>query len=84
MIILIVLNMGTIIVVLSNILIGQLSSRYTIAQEQAEIRYSIDKAKYITKVEKGRFKWMVRAYMGQNDKIVLARISFNELFCSCL
>ena len=47
--------MGAIIVVLSNLLIGQLSNRYNEAQEKAEIQYSIDKAKFITKVEKSRF-----------------------------
>lgn len=57
-IILIILNMGAIIVVLSNILIGQLSSRYTTAQEDAKIQFSIDKAKFITKIEKSRFRCM--------------------------
>ena len=51
--------MGAIIVVLTNILIGQLSNRYSAAQEDAKVQFSIDKAKYITKVEKNRFRYWV-------------------------
>ena len=51
--------MFAIIVILSNILIGQLSYRYAAAIEAAEIRYGIDKTMYITKLENSRFKFMV-------------------------
>jgi len=50
--------------VLSNLLIGQLSNRYSAAQEKAEIDYSIAKAKFITKVEKSRFVcWVSTLYL---------------------
>ena len=52
---LILLNMGLIIVVLSNLLIGQMSNVYNDAVAEARISFSIDKAKYICKVEKSRF-----------------------------
>lgn len=55
-IILIMINMFVIIVILVNILIGQLSYRYETAIEEAEIQYSIDKAKFITRLEKSRFR----------------------------
>lgn len=54
------INMFVIIVILVNILIGQLSYRYETAIEEAEIQYSIDKAKFITRLEKSRFRNRVR------------------------
>lgn len=51
--------MGLIIVVLSNLLIGQMSNVYNDAVAEAKISFSIDKAKYICKVEKSRFKYRV-------------------------
>jgi len=54
-VILLMFNMFAIIVILSNILIGQLSYRYEVAIEQAEIQYSIDKTKFITKLERSRY-----------------------------
>lgn len=56
---LVLCNMGAIIVILSNILIGQLSYRYELAMEAAEIRYSVDKAKFITRLEKSRVRGFV-------------------------
>ncbi|XP_065664981.1 uncharacterized protein LOC100201836 isoform X2 [Hydra vulgaris] len=56
-VILIMINMFSIIVILSNILIGQLSNRYSMAVEEAEIQYSIDKTKFITRLEKSRFRF---------------------------
>lgn len=52
---LILFNMGLIIVVLSNLLIGQISNVYNDAVADAKISFSIDKAKYICKVEKSLF-----------------------------
>ena len=41
--------MFTIIVILTNILIGQLSYRYELAVQEGEKQYCIDKAKFIVK-----------------------------------
>ena len=54
------MNMAAIIVVLSNILIGQISARYEKAAENARVESAIAKAKYICKIEKSRFVWKVR------------------------
>ena len=48
--------MALIIVVLSNLLIGQMSNVYNEAVAVARVSYSIDKAKYVCKVEKSRFE----------------------------
>ena len=52
--------MAAIIVVLSNILIGQISFRYEKAVEDATVQSDIAKAKIICKIEKSRFVWRVR------------------------
>ena len=51
----IVLNMFTIIVVLSNILIGQISYQYSAAQTEASIQNDIDRAKLITGLDRSIF-----------------------------
>lgn len=64
------LNMFTIIVILSNILIGQLSYRYETARDQGEKQFSIDKARYITKIEKS----------GITKKVTMSKPRFHEYF----
>lgn len=64
------LNMFTIIVILSNILIGQLSYRYETARDQGEKQFSIDKARYITKIEKS----------GIGKKVTMSKPRFHEYF----
>ena len=48
----IILNMFIIIVVLSNILIGQISFQYSAAQAEASIQKDIDRAKLITGLDR--------------------------------
>uniref|UniRef100_A0A7M5V028 Ion transport domain-containing protein n=2 Tax=Clytia hemisphaerica TaxID=252671 RepID=A0A7M5V028_9CNID len=57
LIIFLLLNMAAIIVVLSNILIGQISARYEDAAKDAKVQSDIAKAKVICKIEKSRFVW---------------------------
>eukprot|EP00111_Clytia_hemisphaerica_P011861 TCONS_00034861-protein len=57
LIIFLLMNMAAIIVVLSNILIGQISARYEKAADNARVESAIAKAKYICKIEKSRFVW---------------------------
>ena len=64
------LNMFTIIVILSNILIGQLSYRYETARDQGEKQFSIDKARYITKIEKS----------GIRKEVTMSKPRFHEYF----
>ena len=64
------LNMFTIIVILSNILIGQLSYRYETARDQGEKQFSIDKARYIPKIEKS----------GIRKKVTMSKPRFHEYF----
>ncbi|XP_065647761.1 uncharacterized protein LOC101239225 isoform X2 [Hydra vulgaris] len=47
-------NMFFTMIILINILIGQISNRYTEAQSEAKIQYDIDKTKFITKMENSR------------------------------
>ena len=56
---LIMINMLVVIVILSNILIGQLSYRYEIAIAEAGTQYSIDKTKFICRMENNRFRFLV-------------------------
>ena len=51
----IILNMFTIIVVLSNILIGQISYQFSAAQTEASIQNDIDRAKLITGLDRSIF-----------------------------
>ena len=67
------LNMFTIIVILSNILIGQLSYRYETARDQGEKQYSIDKARYITKIEKSRIR----------KKVLMSKPCLHGFFKQC-
>lgn len=55
---LIMCNMIAVIVVLANILIGQVSNRYDQAVEEADIQYSIDKTKFICRLESNRFRFL--------------------------
>uniref|UniRef100_A0A7M6DPQ2 Ion transport domain-containing protein n=1 Tax=Clytia hemisphaerica TaxID=252671 RepID=A0A7M6DPQ2_9CNID len=57
LVIFLLINMAAIIVVLSNILIGQISARYEDAAKDAKIQSDIAKAKVICKIEKSRFVW---------------------------
>jgi len=74
---LILLNMLVIIVILANILIGQLSARYEVAMALAGTQYSIDKTKFICRLEANRFrKWNKRIeyyqdgdYVSEEDRI---------------
>ena len=54
-VVLVLLNMFAIIVVMSNILIGQLSFRYEKAMEDASVQYDLDRAKIVTRLETGMF-----------------------------
>jgi len=54
-IILLMVNMFAVIVILSNILIGQISYRYEKANESAFISYDIDRTKAVTRFENSRF-----------------------------
>lgn len=56
LIILLMVNMFVVIVMLTNILIGQLSYRYENALDNAKIQYDIDKTKTLTRMENSRFK----------------------------
>lgn len=57
-IIFLMVNMFCIMVVLMNILIGQISYRYEEALSNAVIQYDIDKTKLVTKLESSWFKTM--------------------------
>lgn len=52
-------NMFMILLILVNMLIAQLSSRYEQAKAQAEVSFDIDKALIVAKLEQSRFKRFV-------------------------
>ena len=53
------INMMSIIVVMANILIGQISYRYTLAQGEATIQNHVDRTKWVTRIESSFFKYKV-------------------------
>ena len=78
-IVFIILNMFTIIVVLSTILIGQISYQYSAAQTEASIQNDIDRAKLITGLDRSIFTCVSKILL-----ISLTAGSIFELFCSPL
>ncbi|XP_065647759.1 uncharacterized protein LOC101236412 isoform X3 [Hydra vulgaris] len=59
-------NMFCTMVVLLNILIGQISNRYNEVQSMAKVQYDIDKTKFITKIDNSRLCGKLRIRYYQN------------------
>ncbi|XP_012561832.2 uncharacterized protein LOC101240293 isoform X1 [Hydra vulgaris] len=77
---LILSSMFAIIVIMANILIGQLSFRFEMAQQDATIQLDIDKAKMITHIERSWFKTHNKRIKYYKDGIFVSRIDmFNDL-----
>jgi len=72
--------MGTVIVVLLNILIAQMSTTYTQAKRVARLEYDVDRILLLTRME--RFPLLVSKRHGMNRvQRVCARAIFRDLYC---
>ena len=76
-IIFLMVNMMSIIVVMANILIGQISYRYTLAQTQARIQNHIDRTKWVTRIESSLFKSRVSQFKVNNTS------DFSKYYVTC-
>ena len=70
-------NMFCILIILVNILIGQISYRYEKALETANVQYDIDKTKLVTRVENSRFLSLV-SYFNSFFTFVLFLMFFHR------
>ena len=55
---LILVSMFAIIIVMGNVLIGQISERYTSAKNSATIQYDVDKARLLVRIERSVFPFL--------------------------
>ena len=55
---LVLVSMFAIIIVMGNVLIGQISERYTSAKNSATIQYDIDKARLLVRIERSVFPFL--------------------------
>ena len=75
--------MGTVIVILLNILIAQMSTTYTQAKRVARLEYDVDRISLLTRME--RFPLLVCKRHGMyHVKRVCARAIFRYLYVNCV
>eukprot|EP00794_Sanderia_malayensis_P020476 gene20476-22492_t len=79
-VILLLVNMLMVTVMLVNMLIAQLSYRYEVAQERAELHYDINKCLIVAKLEQNPFKkFSLRLKHYKDGEFVIRKSDVNEI-----